>query len=285
MLSAGPKLPSVRPGKAAGRRRLLLLAAAGLAILATARLGWWQLDRAEQKLALQARIDARALMPPLPQAELPVTAGQAEAQHHRPTLLRGRWLPEHTLYLDNRQMNARQGFVVLTPLLLAPGDAVLVQRGWMPRDFAQRSRLQPLPDQPGQVLVPGHLAPPPGKLLTLGSAEQGPIRQNLDLEVLAREIGVALRPLSLQQSQPTRSGEAGAATPPPDDRLLRQWPRVAVGIGKHHGYAFQWFALCALLAGLTLWFQVIRPRLLPQPHPQPHPQPRPHGAASTHPAE
>jgi surfeit locus 1 family protein len=55
------------------------------------------------------------------------------------------------VYLDNRQMNARQGFFVVTPLQLATGDAVLVQRGWMPRDLTDRSRLQPLPDQPGEV--------------------------------------------------------------------------------------------------------------------------------------
>jgi surfeit locus 1 family protein len=32
-------------------------------------------------------------------------------------------------------------------------------------------------------------------------------------------------------------------------------------VGKHHGYAFQWFALSALIAGLYVWFQLLRPRL------------------------
>jgi surfeit locus 1 family protein len=45
------------------------------------------------------------------------------------------------------------------------------------------------------------------------------------------------------------------------DGLLRQWPKPAVDIQKHYGYAFQWFALCALLAGLYVWFQLLRPRL------------------------
>ena len=54
-----------------------------------------------------------------------------------------------------------------------------------------------------------------------------------------------------------------AATAPPvaDDGLLRQWPAVAIDVGKHHGYAFQWFALCALITGLYVWFQLLRPRL------------------------
>jgi surfeit locus 1 family protein len=45
------------------------------------------------------------------------------------------------------------------------------------------------------------------------------------------------------------------------DGLMRQWPRPAVDVQKHYGYAFQWFALCGLMAGLYVWFQLIRPRI------------------------
>jgi surfeit locus 1 family protein len=31
-------------------------------------------------------------------------------------------------------------------------------------------------------------------------------------------------------------------------------------VQKHYGYAFQWFALCALIGGLHVWFRIIRPR-------------------------
>lgn len=264
MLSAGPSAGS-------SRRRAVVLIAALLTSGITARLGWWQLDRAQQKLELQARIEARAGLPPLPQAELPREATQAEAQHYRPVQLRGRWLADHTVALDNRQLNARQGFVVVTPLLLAPGDAVLVQRGWMPRDFVDRTRLAPLPAQPGEVLVSGRIAPPPGKLLALSEAEAGPIRQNIELAAFSREVGVALRPWSVQQGEATRPAPpaddavATALAPLADDRLLRQWPMAAVDVAKHHGYAFQWFALCLLVLGLTAWFQFLRPRFRPSP--------------------
>ena len=267
MLNRGPSdALSAQPPRLGGRRRSVVLAAALLTCLLTARLGWWQLDRAQQKLDLQARISARGSLPPLPQTHLPRSEADAAEQHYRPLQLRGRWLTERTVYLDNRQMGARQGFFVLTPLLLAPGDAVMVQRGWMPRDFNDRGRLMPLPVQPGEVLLAGRLAPPPARLLQLTGAEQGTIRQNLDLAGYAREIGVPLRPWSVQQLQPTRAADADARLP--DDGLLRQWPAVALDVGKHHGYAFQWFALCALVLGLTLWFQILRPRLrglAPQP--------------------
>ena len=250
----------------ASRRRTLVLAAALLACLGTARLGFWQLDRAQQKLELQSRLQLRAAQPALSAAELPADLAAAQRQYDRPLQLRGRWLTEHTLYLDNRQMNARQGFFVLTPLLLGNGDAVLVQRGWMPRDFIDRSRLKPLPPQPGDLLVSGRLSPPPSRLLALSDAEQGPIRQNIDLTAYAREIGVTLRPWSLQQTAPAQAlAEAGAPPPPAaaDDGLLRQWPQVALDVAKHQGYAFQWFALSALVLGLTVWFQFLRPRRPP----------------------
>ena len=37
--------------------------------------------------------------------------------------------------------------------------------------------------------------------------------------------------------------------------LQRDWDAPDTGVDKHHGYAFQWFALCALLVGLYAWFQ------------------------------
>jgi surfeit locus 1 family protein len=47
---------------------------------------------------------------------------------------------------------------------------------------------------------------------------------------------------------------------PPADGLLRQWPPPAADVHKHYGYAFQWFALSALVLVLYVWFQILRPR-------------------------
>jgi surfeit locus 1 family protein len=231
-------------------RGLILLAALAAAAL-TARLGVWQLDRAAQKTALQDNIEQRAAMPPLPLAELARKADLAPGQHYRKIALQGRWLPAHTVYLDNRPMNGRTGFIVVTPLLLSVGDAVMVQRGWMPRDQQDRTRLQPLPTPSGEVTVVGRIAPEPSRLLEFAAVNTGAIRQNLDAREFAQEIGHTLRPLSIQQLD-------GPDAPP--DGLQRQWPMPAVDVGKHHGYAFQWFALCALILGLYVWFQLLRPR-------------------------
>lgn len=251
--------PDVRAA-GASRAGALLWVAALLGMLLTARLGCWQLDRAAQKLALQAQIQQRAALPTLSQADLPRSADAATGQHYRQVVLQGRWLGQHTVYLDNRQMNARPGFFVVTPLLLPDGTAVPVQRGWLGRDFIDRTRLAPLATPDGTVQVIGRLAPPPSKLFQLGGADAGLIRQNLDLDAWAMEIHQPLRPWSVQQADEGK-GLAAAAGPMPADGLLRQWPAPAVDVGKHHAYAFQWFSLCALIAGLAVWFLLLRPRL------------------------
>lgn len=230
-------------------RRWVVLAATLLMMALTARLGLWQLSRAAQKQTLQTSLDSRSALPPLPAADLARAADAAGQQHHRRISVNGRWLPQHTVFLENRQFNGRPGFYVLTPLEIAPGDAVIVQRGWAPRDGRDRSRVPEVPTATGPVLIEARIAPPPGRLYSFATKERGPLRQNIDIVEFGREAGLTLRPMSLLQTN------ADVA-----DGLVRDWPAPAVDVHKHYGYAFQWFALCALCAALYVWFQLIRPR-------------------------
>lgn len=228
-------------------RRVVVAVAALLVGALTFRLGLWQLDRAEQKTSLQRAIDERGQLPPLPTAALARSPDEAAAQFHRTVQLQGRWLPAATVYLDNRQMNGRPGFFVITPLQLDDGSAVVVQRGWQPRDAMDRSRVAETPTPPGPVSLTGRVAPPPARLYEFQAPGAERIRQNLDLEAYARETGLQLRPLSVWQIGPASDG------------LERDWPPPAIDVARHHGYAFQWFALSALVAGLYVWFQLVRP--------------------------
>jgi surfeit locus 1 family protein len=229
---------------------VLLAAVAGAAL--TGRLGVWQLDRAQQKRALHALIEQRAAQPPLEGSALASsTEAAAAAQHYRPVRLQGQWLELRTVFLDNRQMAGQAGFYVVTPLRLPDGSAVLVQRGWVPRDMQRREHLPAVPTPAGDVQVVGRIAPPPSRLLEFGQAPPGPIRQNLDIAAFSAEIGVPLRPLSVQQFDTSADRDAG---------LLREWSLPVADVSKHLGYAFQWFALSALIAGLYVWFQFVHPR-------------------------
>jgi surfeit locus 1 family protein len=223
------------------RPNLLVLLAALALTLVTARLGWWQLDRAAEKTALQQQLTERSAMPPLRLADLPREASAVEPLVQ---------LPDASIALENRPMAGRVGFYIVTPLVLADGSMVLVQRGWLPRDLQDRTRLAPFVTPAGDVVVGGRIALRVPRLYEFDGEASGMLRQNLDTEAFARERSLPLRPWVVIQDQPLQ---------PQDDGLRREWPAPASGVDKHHGYAFQWFALSALTIGLLVWFQFLRP--------------------------
>lgn len=232
-------------------RDVVVLAATLVVAATTARLGFWQLDRADQKIrAQQAQVERRAL-PLLPAGELARDSERALRQQHRLVELQGHWRPELTVYLDNRQMDGHPGFFAVTPLVLDDGTAVLVQRGWLPRDFADRTRIAAPPPPAGPVTVQGRIALDLARMFEFSGAASGTIRQNLDLESYAQETALNLRPLALVQ----QDGPAA-----PQDGLKRHWLEPAADVHKHYGYAFQWFAFSGLSIVLYVWFKVIRPR-------------------------
>jgi surfeit locus 1 family protein len=235
----------------AGMKPLLLAGAAAVGVAVTGSLGIWQWSRAEQRLGLQAAIAQRQGLPAVDQAAV-LGAADAAPLLHRQVVLRGHWEAGHTVYLDNRQMNGRPGFYVVTPLRLANAGAgapaVLVQRGWVPRNFERREQLPPVETPSGEIEVRGLVSPPPARLYEFRAGGEGPIRQNLDLARFAAETRLPLLPLSVQQ------------TGGPSEGLLREWPQPASGAERNLGYAFQWWALSALIAVLYVWFQIIAPR-------------------------
>lgn len=226
----------------------LVTVAAVAGIGVTFALGRWQLGRAQEKLALQASIDQRKALPPVGQQALLGAKPSADVRY-RPVVLRGTWVAQRTIFLDNRQMNGKPGFYVVTPLRLeGSGFAVLVERGWAQRNFVDREQLPPIETPQGVIGLRGRMAPPPAKLYEFAGTPSGPIRQNLDLAQWRAETGLALLDVAVQQT-----GE-------PSDGLLRDWPEAASGAEKNYGYAFQWWALSGLIAILYVWFQFIAPR-------------------------
>ena len=226
---------------------VLITLAAVFAVGTTISLGLWQLSRAAQKQARQAAMDTQGSKPPLTAASLFTTRDPMEKLHQR-ARLRGSWAPMNTLvYLDNRPMASRVGFVVVMPFILEGGQGTLVvQRGWVPRGMGDRTQVPPIETAPGLVEIEGRIALPPSDLYALGDPTSGAIRQNLDLSQFSTETGLKLFPLTLQQ--------AGEST----EGLLREWPVVNLGIEKNYGYAAQWFGMALLFSLLYVWFQIIR---------------------------
>lgn len=240
--------------KSSATRSMLIALATVLTMGITAALGFWQLSRAAEKQALEDLIAARASLPALTERDVVVDERLIEGLH-RSARLSGEWVAEATVFLDNRPMGGRSGFIVVTPLRLdGQGRVILVQRGWVQRDFRDRTRVPAIDTPAGPVVVEGRLAPPPSHLFELGPSEPGPIRQNIDLHAFAQATGLNLVNASVLQTAPSSA------------QFERDWPRYAAGVQKNYGYAFQWFAMCATAAMLYLWFQIISPRRKSRSH-------------------
>ena len=228
--------------------RFWLLTLAALIVAAsTFSLGQWQLRRADQKQTLQAAIEAKKVLPTLDNRALGAIKSVAD-QTHRTATIQGNWQTTHTVFLDNRPMSGRTGFWVLTPLILQDtGQVILVQRGWAPRNFNDRAVLPDVQTPSGVVTISGRIAPPPSKLYEFKGVDGGRLRQNVDLKAFRLETGLPLLEVSFLQ------------TGDPSEGLLRNWAAPNLGVDKHYGYAFQWFGLFALVAGLYGWFQIFVP--------------------------
>jgi surfeit locus 1 family protein len=216
---------------------------AGCALAAlTWSLGNWQSGRAEQKAALEAAMRARDALPPMLLADQPVSL--ADAQYRR-VAARGIWMPESSVYLDNRPLGGRVGYQVITPLLLAPQRAVLVDRGWVEKDPAKQGQPPQVAFPAGTVEIVGNALPQVGRFMELGQSGElrlGGVWNNFDLERYRSLSGLDVLPFILRQSSDSADG------------LRREVPPLASQVEKHRGYAFQWYALALLSAVLTFTF-------------------------------
>jgi surfeit locus 1 family protein len=220
---------------------LLSFALAGFAF--TVSLGHWQTRRAAQKLAIEAQWDAAERAAP---RELSLQTLPAPAELPLRVRLRGEFDHRRSVWLDNRQLDGRPGFWVIAPLRLEGGGVVLVNRGWVERDRADRARRPAISEPAGSLSVEGLAVTHAPRLLELGDGPAaGPlpaIWQNLDYAQYEAASGIEVARLVVQQTSEL------------DDGLARRWLRPASGVDRHRGYAFQWYSLSALIALLTVFF-------------------------------
>ncbi|HSY26107.1 MAG TPA: SURF1 family protein [Burkholderiaceae bacterium] len=195
-------------------------------------LGNWQLRRADEKRAIETRLTARRAQAPLVLGAAPVSIDELE---YRRVMVQGEFDRAWPLYLDNRPIAGNAGFYLLMPFKIAGSERhVLVARGWIPVDVHNRNKLPPTNAPVGQVEIEGVAIRNPGHIMQLGQAtavQPGAILQNLTVTEFAAASKFEMQPFVLEQSNDTHDG------------MLREWPRPSVGIERHLGYAFQWYAL------------------------------------------
>jgi surfeit locus 1 family protein len=230
------------------RFRPIPLLATVLLVALGVSLGQWQDRRAAQKTALQHKLTERAMAAPLVIGPQLLAAEQVE---YRPVTVAGEFVADWPLWLDNRPQQGKVGFYLLMPFKIAGSDThVLVARGWLPRFTGEHGRLPPYDTPKGTVIVTGVAKAAMGKVMQLG--EPGAIKpnamlQNLEPAQFAAASKLTLQPFFIEQTGPSVEGE----------KLVRDWPAPALGVEKHQGYAFQWYALAvmALLFFVITGFQ------------------------------
>lgn len=215
--------------------RLVPFIAALLVVALGIALGQWQTRRGDEKQAIAVKLAQREAAAPLMlgPALLP-----ADALEYRRVRINGMFAPEWTLYLDNRPHGGVAGFYVLMPFRIDGSDTyVLVARGWTPRDSNDRSKLPQLATPPGSIALEGLVRLHPGRLMQLGQQaplQPGAILQNVDVADLAAASKLKLQPFVVEQTSEMNDG------------LARDWVQPSLGIERHRGYAFQWYALAAM---------------------------------------
>ena len=215
----------------------LLAAIAGIA--AALALGNWQLDRAAQKRAAQARFEAMAAQPPIDVTGVELAAADVDL---RRVQARGVFDPRQAVYIDNRIHHGVPGYEVVMPLKLEGSDRyVLVNRGWVART-ADRAQLPSVATAQDAVTVRGIAMVPHKRTLELSDhVMEGAIWQNLTIERYREARALKIQPFLIRQDNEAADG------------LVREWEAPDFGIDRHYGYAFQWFAL----AGTILVFYAI----------------------------
>lgn len=222
---------------------LLVLAA----MVVLVRLGFWQLNRLEQRRTRNAEITQKLSLPPLSLSDKDSLPNDLTQLKNRRVTAKGEFDFANQVALKLQNWQGSPGIHLITPLVFADSSqAVLVNRGWIPQE-------EPLPekwsqfDEPGSVTVTGFviLSEALPQNATSSRSEDTvdtPQREwfRVDVEAIQAQLPYEILPIYIQQSPP-----AGGNTNLP----YRIEPNVELTDGPHLGYAIQWFIFALILGG------------------------------------
>ena len=214
------------------------------AVLVMVRLGFWQLDRLDQRKAFNARVEAQ-----LAESPLELTNQNLDLElfnmEYRSAVVSGEYDHERQVVLRNQDWQGRLGVHLLTPLVISGGEkAILVDRGWVPYEDFTGDNLSQY-DDPGLVEVEGVIRRSQSKPLIGGRADQAPGPGEdplkawywINIDDISGQFPYELLPV-YQVSSPDLI----------EEQLPYRWQEeLDLSEGSHLGYAFQWFTFAAIL--------------------------------------
>ncbi len=214
-----------------------------LSIMLLLCLGFWQLQRADEKKQM---LSAHAHLAEQP-SRLWVSNGQAPNQY-QPIHVRGQFLST-ILLLDNQHYRHQFGYHVVSPLQLENGKLILVDRGWLLGDIT-RQRLPIIKTPVGRVMVRGSAYYPSknnwnsGPLIEKEQADSVVI-ETIDTKLISQFLHKPIYPFIIRLGPHEAAG------------YIRDWSIVAMPPERHYGYAVQWFAMAfvVFIIFITLTFK------------------------------
>ena len=219
-------------------------------------LGFWQLDRLQERRALNAQIISRINLPPLTLTGENLDPTDLE---YRPATVTGQYDFSQEIVLRNRVKNQSPGVHALTPFKIeGNAKAVLVDRGWIPYEHSLRDQRQPYAAPTGTVTVNGLIRLSQTRPSSLSPADPNINADHprtdawfwLDIDHIQHQFrDYQLLPFYLEQDP----GSEFTALPAPEHNF-------ELDDGPHLSYAIQWFAFAVILliGSLALTYRNIK---------------------------
>jgi len=201
-------------------------------------LGFWQLDRAEEKRVIEQAIVLAQSNP----AELVVQPSTLIDKEHYQVFLKGRYDNNKQFVYDNQIVNSNAGYYVLTPFVFENNTAILVNRGFVPW-YGNREKLADINVSENKTTIKVKLIEPKQriKLKQQDIEEKFPLLiQSLDIDKMSTLTGYRTIPMLAQLDVKAENG------------FFRQWKPFYGSVDKHLGYALQWFLMALVLSIISI---------------------------------
>jgi surfeit locus 1 family protein len=216
-----------------------------LGMIVLARLGFWQLDRLEERRAANAVLEQQLAAEPLSLNDVDLDSVDLTSMPDRSVTATGEFDFSEQILLRVQNFQGNAGSHLVAPLRLeGREEAVLVDRGWIP-EVEQAPENWSTFDEPGTVTVEGTIqltevarnAEPP-------SAPQSEWFR-INVEAIERQMPYELLPIYVLQSPPPGGNQ---------ELPYREQPTFDLSEGPHLSYAIQWFAFTLMLGGGYIYF-------------------------------
>ena len=212
-------------------------------------LGIWQLNRAEEKRGIERGVAEAIAKPPLLINES--NLGELKNEVYRPVRLVGKFDNNRQYLWDNKTHKGRSGYQVLTPFLLEGLEqAVMVNRGWIPI-LGRRDQFRDIAVDDESVSVEGVIKTPSNAIQLAERVDEKTVNypsviQAFEVSIIAAQLDVEVLPIMIELSPDSPQG------------YVRDWKPYYGKIGKHMGYAMQWFIMAFIALFLYIKLNIKR---------------------------